>query len=154
MENSGKLSEAPHVDVNISEAAHKPFRCAIPAPQQYSHTACGLSWQPFYLSNYKFSQLTPSSLYSDDKLWIIKEQSTNPIPVSSRIFTMVELIKKRGKSEDIEKPLLSPKAWNYPRETPIRVSFITRCWRKSQTKLCFLLFVLPQSTFFSPTVLH
>lgn len=152
MENSANLSEALHVDVNISKAVHKCFRCA---PQQYSHRACGLPWRPFYLSNYKFSQLTPSPLYTGDKLWVIKEQSTNPTPVSSRIFPMVELIKNRPKPKDAERPSLSPKAWkNDPRETPIRVPFITRCWRKSQTKLCFLLFVLPQSTFFSSTVLH
>lgn len=29
---------------------------------------------------------------------------------------------------------LSPKTWkNYPRETPIKVPFIARCWRKSQS---------------------
>lgn len=45
---------------------------------------------------------------------------------------MVEQIKKeRGKPEDAGKPLWSPKPRkNYPRETPIKVPFITRCWEE------------------------
>lgn len=53
----------------------------------------------FYLSNYKFSQLIPSPLNTGDKLWVIKEQSTNLTPVSSRVFPMVEVIKKREENQ-------------------------------------------------------
>lgn len=99
MKTTGNLSGALHVDVNISNTEHKPFRCPIPAPQQYSHRACGLSWQLFYLPNYKFSQQPPSPLHTADKLWVIKEQSTNLTPMSSRILPMVELIKKREENQ-------------------------------------------------------
>lgn len=99
METTGNSSEALHVDVNISEAEHKPFRCAIPAPQQYSHRARGLSWQLFYLCSHNSSQQPPSPLHTADKLWVIKEQSTNLTSVSSWIFPMVELIKKREENQ-------------------------------------------------------
>lgn len=143
MENS----EALHVNENISEAVHKPFRCAIPAPQQYSHRAYGLFWWPFYLSNYKISQLSPSPLHTGDKLWVIKEQSTNATWVSSRIFPMVELIKKREENQRMLRGHCC--LLRCGRIIQGKHPFITRCRRKSQTKLCFQLFVLPWSTFFS-----